>query len=223
MAHTRNRKRKNKSSNVSGERTQKVHVSNSQLSTVPSLHGMETQTTNSNSSNSICHNSSSFQNAQHSTPVTPVNNCQGNLFTPYGPQGPQSQFAGYISPIPNQQHSQPQQHPQPQHTDIMEALRVMSRNIEQVSTKLNKLDLIEHRLSELERNVGNVNTELKDMKAKVNGVEESVVFIIKQYEDQTKEVLAVKKFVCEITNVNENILKELSLVKSEFENLNERH
>lgn len=223
MAHTRNRKRKNKSSNVSGERTQKVHVSNSQLSTVPSLHGMETQTTNSNSSNSICHNSSSSQNAQHSTPVTPVNNCQGNLFTPYGPQGPQSQFAGYISPIPNQQHSQPQQHPQPQHTDIMEALRVMSRNIEQVSTKLNKLDLIEHRLSELERNVGNVNTELKDMKAKVNGVEESVVFIIKQYEDQTKEVLAVKKSVCEITNVNENILKELSLVKSEFENLNERH
>lgn len=105
----------------------------------------------------------------------------------------------------------------------MEALRVMSRNIEQVSTKLNKLDLIEHRLSELERNVGNVNTELKDMKAKVNGVEESVVFIIKQYEDQTKEVLAVKKSVCEIANVNENILKELSLVKSEFENLNERH
>lgn len=61
------------------------------------------------------------------------------------------------------------------------------------------------------------------MKAKVNGVEESVVFINKQYEDQTKEVLAVKKSVCEIANVNENILKELSLVKSEFENLNERH
>ena len=66
---------------------------------------METQKINSNSSNSICHNSSSSQNAQHSTPVTPVNNCQGNLFTPYGPQGPQSQFAGYISPIPNQQQS----------------------------------------------------------------------------------------------------------------------
>lgn len=29
-------------------------------------------------------------------------------FTPYGPQGPQSQFAGYISPIPNKQHNQPQ-------------------------------------------------------------------------------------------------------------------
>lgn len=190
---------------------------------VPSLHGMETQMINGNSNNSICQNSSSSQNAQHSTPVTPVNNCKGNLFIPYGPQGPQSQFAGYISPIPNQQHNQPQQHPQPQHTDIMEALRVMSRNIEQVSTKLNKLDLIEHRLSELEKNVGNVNTELKDMKAKVNGVEESVIFINKQYEDQTKEVLAVKKSLSEMSNVNENILKELSLVKSEFENLNERH
>lgn len=223
MPHTRKRKRKNKSSNVSGERTQKIRVSNSQLSTVPSLHGMEAQMINGNSSNSICQNSSNSQNAQHSTPVTPVNNCQGNLFIPYGPQGPQSQFAGYISPIPNQQHNQSQQHPQPQHTDIMEALRVMSRNIEQVSTKLNKLDLIEHRLSELEKNVGNVNTELKDMKAKVNGVEESVIFINKQYEDQTKEVLAVKKSVSEISNVNENILKELSLVKSEFENLNERH
>lgn len=223
MPHTRKRKRKNKSSNVSGERTQKVRVSNSQLSMVPSLHGMETQMINGNSNNSICQNSSSSQNAQHSTPVTPVNNCKGNLFILYGPQGPQSQFAGYISPIPNQQHNQPQQHPQPQHTDIMEALRVMSRNIEQVSTKLNKLDLIEHRLSELEKNVGNVNTELKDMKAKVNRVEESVIFINKQYEDQTKEVLAVKKSLSEMSNVNENILKELSLVKSEFENLNERH
>lgn len=54
-------------------------------------------------------------------------------------------------------------------------------------------------------------------------VEESVIFINKQYEDQTKEVLTVKKSVCEITNVNENILKELSLVKSEFKDLNERH
>lgn len=59
-------------------------------------------------------------------------------------------------------------------------------------------------------------SELKDMKAKVNGVEESVVFINKQYEYQTKEVLAVKKPVFEMTNVNEKIVKELSLVKSEF-------
>lgn len=50
-----------------------------------------------------------------------------------------------------------------------------------------------------------------------------MLFINKQYEDQVKEVLAAKKSVSEITNVNENILKELSLVKSEFENLNERH
>lgn len=50
-----------------------------------------------------------------------------------------------------------------------------------------------------------------------------MLFINKQYEDQVKEVLAAKKSVSEITNVNENILKELSLVKSKFENLNERH
>lgn len=41
------------------------------------------------------------------------------------------------------------------------------------------MDFIEYRFSELERNVGNVNIELKDMKVKVNGVEESVVFINK--------------------------------------------
>lgn len=61
------------------------------------------------------------------------------------------------------------------------------------------------------------------MYAKVNGVEDSVIFINKQYKDHTKEVLPVKYSVSEITNVNENIIKDQSLVKSEFENLNERH
>lgn len=50
-----------------------------------------------------------------------------------------------------------------------------------------------------------------------------MIFINKQYKDHTKEVLPVKYSVSEITNVNENIIKDQSLVKSEFENLNERH
>ena len=53
----------------------------------------------------------------------------------------------------------------------------MSNKLEQVFTKLNKLDIIETRLTELERTVVSVNTELKSMKAKVNGVEECVTFI----------------------------------------------
>lgn len=69
----------------------------------------------------------------------------------------------------------------------------MSRNIDQVSTKLNKRDIIEHRLRELERNVGIVNTDLKDMKAKVNGFEESMIFINNSLEKSLNTIKALSK------------------------------
>ncbi|XP_061167396.1 myosin-2 heavy chain-like [Saccostrea echinata] len=99
----------------------------------------------------------------------------------------------------------------------------MSNKLEQVSTKLNKLDHIEKRLNELERNAVNVNTELKEMKVKVNGVEECVTHISKQYDDQTREVKEMKKSVSNIRNENEVILNELEIVRNKFEDLNERH
>lgn len=52
--------------------------------------------------------------------------------------------------------------------------------------EINKLGCITQTLSELEKNVGYVNTELKDMKAKVNGVQERVEFINNEYKDQAK-------------------------------------
>ena len=138
---------------------------------------MESQQNNSNNSNF---------NPQHSTPVTPTNavsfqNCQTNQLTPFGPQDPQSQFAGYVSPIPNQQQLQQQQPDM-----ILDTLRVMFNKLEQVSTKLNKLDIKETRLAELERNIVSVNTELKSMKAKVYSFEECVTFI--KYQDQKKNI-----------------------------------
>ena len=63
MTRSNKRKRKNKTVNVSGERSQKVHVSNPQTS-VPSLHGMESMI------NSSINNSFIAQQAQHSTPNT---------------------------------------------------------------------------------------------------------------------------------------------------------
>ncbi|XP_062616527.1 uncharacterized protein LOC134278225 [Saccostrea cucullata] len=96
----------------------------------------------------------------------------------------------------------------------------MSNRLEQVSTKLNKLDHIERRLNELKTDV---NTELKEMKGKVNGVEECVTHISKQYDDQTREVKEMKKSVSNIRIENEMILNELEMVRNKFEDLNERH
>lgn len=58
--------------------------------------------------------------------------------------------------------------------------------VENKQFEINKLGCITQRLSELEKNVGYVNTELKDMKAKVNGVQERVEFINNEYKDQAK-------------------------------------
>lgn len=215
MTRSNKRKRKNKTVNVSGERSQKVHMSNPQTS-VPSLHGMESMI------NSSINNSFIAQQAQHSTPNTATmqqnSDVMCNSFAPYGPQGPQSQFAGFLSPIPGQQQQQ-----QPQNIDIMQALRSMSRNIDQMSAKLNKLDTIEKRLTDLERNSTSVNTELKEMKVKVDGIESSMSFINKQYEDQRKEISDITKNVSDITNANNTMMKKLNSMRSDFENLNERH
>ena len=69
---------------------------------------------------------------------------------------------------------------------ILDTLRVMFNKLEQVSTKLNKLDIKETRLAELERNIVSVNTELKSMKAKVYSFEQCVTFI--KYQDQKKNI-----------------------------------
>ena len=79
---------------------------------------MESQMNNRNNSNF---------NPQHAKTVIPSHavsfqNCQTNQITPFGPQGLQSQFAGHVSPIPNQQQLQQQQ------TDIiLDTMRVMSQ------------------------------------------------------------------------------------------------
>ena len=73
-------------------------------------------------------NYSSF-NPLHSTAVASLNtvsfqNFQTNQFTPFGPQGPKSEFAGYVSLIPNQQQLQQQ------HTDMIDTLWVTSSKLE---------------------------------------------------------------------------------------------
>lgn len=107
--------------------------------------------------------------------------------------------------------------------DIMQALWSMSRNIDQMSAKLNKLDTIEKRLTDLERYSTSLNTELKEMKLKVDGIESSMSFINKQYEDQRKEISEITKNVSDISNANNTMMKELNFMRSDFENLNERH
>jgi predicted nucleic acid-binding Zn-ribbon protein len=64
-----------------------------------------------------------------------------------------------------------------------------------MSTKLNKLDIIERRLSELDRNAVSVKTKLNEVKIKVKGVEESTTFLNRQFEEQKQDVSDVKKSV----------------------------
>lgn len=61
------------------------------------------------------------------------------------------------------------------------------------------------------------------MKVKVDGIESSMSFINKQYEDQRKEISDITKNVSDITNANNTMMKELNSMRSDFENLNERH
>lgn len=184
-------------------------MSNPQTSVVPSIHGIESLINNS------INNSSIAQQTQHSTPNTVMMQQNSDVmctsFAPYGPQGLQSQFAGVISPIHGQQQQQ------------QISFRSLSRKIDQMSAKLNKLDTIEKRLTDLEWNSTSVHTELKEMKAKVDGIESSMSFINNQYGDQRKEISDITKYVSEITNANNTMMKELNSMRSDFENLNERH
>jgi uncharacterized protein (DUF111 family) len=86
--------------------------------------------------------------------------------------------------------------------------------LEQMSTKFKKLDIMERRLGERERNVASVKTELDEVKVKVHVVEESTTFINRQFEDQKQDVSDMKNSVNNLLGENEIMVRVLNVMSS---------
>jgi hypothetical protein len=169
----KSKKRKNKTFNTSGESENKIHLNSTESAiTIPRITNSTSSGTMDPSLNTnnptLCagvvngtpqHSSPSVQrNVQPSIQPTMQSTLQfqGNQLQPYMPPSPQSQFAGYLFPIQNQSNTQ--------NKEMCETLSVICNKLEYLSTKLNTLDQIDKRLSELESNVCCVNQELREMK-----------------------------------------------------------
>lgn len=216
MGHSK--KRKNKNLNVSGESKQKVQVSTSQPPIPRIQSNMEPVLNNSGGNNSGY--------IQHSSPSTSF---QGNQFSPYMPQGPQSQFAGFVSPI-NQQSQQMHQNqiPNVQGGSINETLSIVCAKLDQMSTKLSKLEIIDKRLDDLEKNVSTVNKEIqgvKEIKMKVVEIEKGMSYLSSQYDNQQKEIREIKHTIGEINKRpdNHSVMAELQEVRDDLTQLKESH
>lgn len=206
------KKRKNSNNiNISGESESKVHVSTSQ-SEIPRIHNgngnMEPHLINN-----VCNPGFNPGFVNQSTPAPQ------NQFVPYSPQAPQGQFAGFVSPIqklPN--------------VDIRESLKNMCDKLEQMSLKLSKLDTIDNRLSDLERNMRSVNTDVQEMKTKVRDMDNSMTFMNSHYEEQKCEIKVIKESMAnfndqsnQIMNNNSEILDTVRTLNGELKELKERH
>jgi vacuolar-type H+-ATPase subunit I/STV1 len=76
-----------------------------------------------------------------------------------------------------------------------------------MSSKLSRLEIIDQRLGELEKNVSFVNKEIqemKEMKLKVTEIEKGVTYLSNQYDDQQKEIAEMKNTVKEINKRHDN-------------------
>ncbi|XP_062615270.1 uncharacterized protein LOC134277008 [Saccostrea cucullata] len=116
---------------------------------------------------------------------------------------------------------------------MRDTLSVICNKLEYVSSKLNTLDQIDKRLNDLERNVSNVNQELKElknMKVKVEDIEKGMNHISLQYDEQQKAVKEIERTVKDIDKrststlkENEAMREELEAVRSDLCDLKERH
>lgn len=230
----KSKKRKVKTLNTSKESENKIHLNSTQsaiviprISNSASSGTMEPtlSTINSTLNAGIVngtpqHPSSSVQPGIQPN-MQPALQFQSNQLQPYMPPSPRSQFAGYLSPIQNQPN------------DVSESLSLICNKLEYLSNKLNTLDQIDKRLSDLERNVCSVNHELqemKTMKTKVEEIEKGMTFISQQYDCQQKAVKEIERTVKEIDKKstvamkeNETMRDDLQVVRSELKELSERH
>jgi uncharacterized coiled-coil protein SlyX len=97
-----------------------------------------------------------------------------------------------------------------------------------MSSKLSRLEIIDQRLGELEKNVSFVNKEIQDMKeikSKVTEIEKGVTYLSNQYDDQQKEIAEMKNTVREINKRpdNRSVMAELREARQDLSQLKESH
>ena len=170
------RKRKNQNKNTSGESQQKVLVSDTQSDNIPRVTILMNRTN---------------MDFLHSTPQPQYTGQQGQgQFSPSGPPALQSQHSGYVSPIPP-----------PAPSDLQSMVSTLSLKMDDMNTKLAKLDRIDERLTNLERHMNNVTGELKGVTPKITEIEGGLTTINQMCEDNRSEIRQMKDTVKKLNDM----------------------
>ncbi|KAK3103102.1 hypothetical protein FSP39_016437 [Pinctada imbricata] len=215
----RGNKRKNQSKNISGESLNKILLSDTLMdntNTIPRLTSVPPQAFN--------------MDFAHSTPHTPNQYVQQGQFSPYQTGVNKGQVPDYVSPIPLPSHPVSMQSIQNAPSDLHVLISNLSKKMDTMCTKLNKLDLIEERLLKMEQTMVSVTGDLKGVQTKIKEMDEGLSMINKICEENKSEVGKMKKTVKEISDSSQEVKNEskaskehIEFLESELAELKERH
>ena len=102
----------------------------------------------------------------------------------------------------------------------------LAQKIDQMFQKLNKLDQIESKINSFEKQVKAVTSDVSELKSTVVELEKSVKFAsgkLDDYEKKNVEIQNKLQNVEKIEKSNEQLAEGLKSVKTQIEELNERH
>jgi len=169
------RKRKNKNKNVSGESVQKIQLSSTRTDfSIPRM-------SNNNADAPLgCDGLSPVQHYQALLQSTTGQIPNNMIVTPYNqPYNQQAQYMGFSTPIIQQ-------------SDVSNRLDNINPKIDAICDKLNKLDLIENRLTKMEGGMIEVKQKVEDVDSKVEEMERGITYINDQFEENKTEINNIK-------------------------------
>ena len=189
----KDKKRKNISNNTSGESLQKVRLSDTQVGDI-SIPRLTTKIA---------------MDPASSTPQQALAYSQGG-YSPYMLPPPQSHFPSYVSPVMQQASG-----------DITSMIHALSRKFDDVSLKLEKLDSIDRRLTQLEATMVSATGEIKGVKAQFTEIDKSLIMLNSICEENKSSVKNTEKTVNELSDQTtklQNNQKQSNCVISELKN-----
>lgn len=109
-------------------------------------------------------------------------------------------------------------------------LDLVTKQLETMFLKLNKLDIIESRLGNLESSIQSVNTDISKLKSNVLEIEGSMQFMNEKFEQAMKDNVELHKTMKEtyqqskdIENCTKTLENEVSEMREQYLDLKERH
>jgi hypothetical protein len=232
------KKRKNKTKKLSGEKDPKIQVKEQTTSQAQSNN--ESAMSNPNTTNSS-------NNAAKSPGTTGANTMSPVFYTPQshsvnafslpnmcgipGPQGPMAQFVGNYSPPHFDFNSKLELlntatqllgNTSSPNQDLNAKLDMLNKKIDNVVEKMDKLDIIESRLTNMEVSVITMKNDMKEVKNQITEMDIGLSFLNTKYEENKMDMKEMNDKMGRMMDMTDSLYEDNERLKKDYKELQDK-